>query len=102
MADTFVNPQASGRAPGDQNTYNPTAGADFPPGTPVAQSVSADRTVVPGDASSINGSAITGIAVAPGVFEYEERTFGGASIDAHGTALTDDTLEACRFTAGDT
>src|ERR1700761_7382659 len=28
--------------------------------------------------------------------EYEERIFGGASIDAHGTALTDETLEACR------
>jgi 3-isopropylmalate dehydrogenase len=29
-------------------------------------------------------------------FDYEEHTFGGASIDAHGTALTDDTLAACR------
>ena len=28
-------------------------------------------------------------------FEYEEHVFGGASIDAHGTALTDDTLAAC-------
>jgi 3-isopropylmalate dehydrogenase len=28
--------------------------------------------------------------------EYEEHVFGGASIDAHGTALTDETLEACR------
>jgi 3-isopropylmalate dehydrogenase len=28
--------------------------------------------------------------------EYEERVFGGASIDAHGTALTDDTLTACK------
>ena len=27
--------------------------------------------------------------------DYEERVFGGASIDAHGTALTDETLEAC-------
>jgi 3-isopropylmalate dehydrogenase len=35
-------------------------------------------------------------AVAPGGFEYEEHVFGGASIDAHGTALTDETLEACR------
>jgi 3-isopropylmalate dehydrogenase len=35
-------------------------------------------------------------AVAPGTFEFEERPFGGASIDAHGTALTDETLEACR------
>jgi 3-isopropylmalate dehydrogenase len=35
-------------------------------------------------------------AVAPGRFEYEEHLFGGASIDAHGTALTDETLAACR------
>ena len=35
-------------------------------------------------------------AVAPGRFEYEEHPFGGASIDAHGTALTDETLAACR------
>jgi 3-isopropylmalate dehydrogenase len=28
--------------------------------------------------------------------EYERHVFGGASIDAHGTALTDETLEACR------
>ncbi|HWF49922.1 MAG TPA: 3-isopropylmalate dehydrogenase [Solirubrobacteraceae bacterium] len=28
--------------------------------------------------------------------EYEEHEFGGASIDAHGTALTDETLAACR------
>jgi 3-isopropylmalate dehydrogenase len=34
--------------------------------------------------------------VAPGRFEYEEHLFGGASIDAHGTALTDETLGACR------
>ena len=28
--------------------------------------------------------------------EYDEHPFGGASIDAHGTALTDETLAACR------
>jgi 3-isopropylmalate dehydrogenase len=28
--------------------------------------------------------------------DYEEHIFGGASIDAHGTALTDDTLAACK------
>ncbi|HVS28092.1 MAG TPA: isocitrate/isopropylmalate family dehydrogenase, partial [Solirubrobacteraceae bacterium] len=31
-----------------------------------------------------------------GNFAYEEHVFGGASIDAHGTALTDQTLAACR------
>jgi 3-isopropylmalate dehydrogenase len=31
-----------------------------------------------------------------GDFELEERLVGGASIDAHGTALTDEVLDACR------
>jgi 3-isopropylmalate dehydrogenase len=31
-----------------------------------------------------------------GDFAFAEHTFGGASIDAHGTALTDETLAACR------
>jgi 3-isopropylmalate dehydrogenase len=31
-----------------------------------------------------------------GDFEFEEQVFGGASIDAHGIALTDEVLEACR------
>jgi 3-isopropylmalate dehydrogenase len=35
-------------------------------------------------------------AVAPGQLEFEEHLFGGVSIDAHGTALTDETLSACR------
>jgi 3-isopropylmalate dehydrogenase len=33
---------------------------------------------------------------AVGDFEFEERPIGGASIDAYGTALTDEVLEACR------
>ncbi|HEX8975122.1 MAG TPA: 3-isopropylmalate dehydrogenase [Solirubrobacteraceae bacterium] len=35
-------------------------------------------------------------AVAPGAFDYEEHLFGGAAIDAHGTALTEETLAACQ------
>ena len=31
-----------------------------------------------------------------GEFEFSERVFGGASIDAHGTALTDEVLDDCR------
>ncbi len=31
-----------------------------------------------------------------GEFEFEEHAFGGAAIDAHGTALTGETLAACR------
>jgi 3-isopropylmalate dehydrogenase len=33
---------------------------------------------------------------AVGEFEFEEHLFGGASIDAHGTALTDEVFAACR------
>jgi 3-isopropylmalate dehydrogenase len=35
-------------------------------------------------------------AVVPGQLEYEKHLFGGASIDAHGTALTDEVLATCR------
>jgi 3-isopropylmalate dehydrogenase len=31
-----------------------------------------------------------------GQFSYDERLMGGCSIDEHGTALTDDVLDACR------
>jgi 3-isopropylmalate dehydrogenase len=31
-----------------------------------------------------------------GDFDFEQHLFGGASIDAHGTALTDEVLQACR------
>ncbi len=31
-----------------------------------------------------------------GEFEFDERLMGGCSIDAHGTALTDDVLSVCR------
>ncbi len=31
-----------------------------------------------------------------GEFEFDERLVGGSSIDAHGVALTDEVLEACR------
>ena len=33
---------------------------------------------------------------AVGEFDYDEHLIGGASIDAHGTALTDEVLDACR------
>ena len=33
---------------------------------------------------------------AVGEFDYDEHLVGGASIDAHGTALTDEVLDACR------
>ena len=36
------------------------------------------------------------VLAALGDFELDERLVGGASIDAHGTALTDEVLDACR------
>src|SRR3954463_7922303 len=52
---------------------------------------------LPGDGvgPEIRASAIE-LLDAVGGFDYDERLFGGASIDAHGTALTDAVLEACR------
>jgi 3-isopropylmalate dehydrogenase len=52
---------------------------------------------LPGDGigPEIMASAIE-ILDAVGRFDYDERLFGGVSIDAHGTALTDAVLEACR------
>jgi 3-isopropylmalate dehydrogenase len=52
---------------------------------------------LPGDGigPEIMAPALTVLA-AVGEFEFEEHPFGGASIDAHGTALTDEVLAACR------
>jgi 3-isopropylmalate dehydrogenase len=52
---------------------------------------------LPGDGigPEIMASAVQ-VLDALGDFEYDERLLGGASIDAHGTALTDETLAACK------
>ncbi|MGI8411229.1 MAG: 3-isopropylmalate dehydrogenase [Solirubrobacteraceae bacterium] len=55
--------------------------------------------LLPGDGigPEIIGPAVEVLdAVAPGQLEFETHPFGGASIDAHGTALTDETLQVCR------
>jgi 3-isopropylmalate dehydrogenase len=55
--------------------------------------------LLPGDGigPEITGPAVDVLnAIAPGRFQFEEHIFGGASIDAHGIALTDETLAACR------
>ena len=41
-------------------------------------------------------AAATRVLDAVGDFEYEPHLFGGASIDVHGSALTDATLAACK------
>jgi 3-isopropylmalate dehydrogenase len=54
--------------------------------------------LLPGDGigPEITESAVEVVNAVGAELEYDERPFGGASIDAYGTALTDDTLEACR------
>jgi 3-isopropylmalate dehydrogenase len=54
--------------------------------------------LLPGDGigPEIIAPAVEVLRAAGADFEYEEHVFGGASIDAHGTALTDETLAACR------
>jgi 3-isopropylmalate dehydrogenase len=54
--------------------------------------------LLPGDGigPEIIGPAVEVLGAAGVEFDYEEQLFGGASIDAHGTALTDETLDACR------
>jgi 3-isopropylmalate dehydrogenase len=59
--------------------------------------VTARIAALPGDGI---GPEITDAArrilAALGEFELEDHLVGGASIDVHGTALTDEVLEACR------
>ena len=54
--------------------------------------------LLPGDGigPEIIAPAVEVLRAAGADFDYEEHVFGGASIDAHGTALTDETLAACR------
>src|SRR5215208_2347166 len=54
-------------------------------------------TVLPGDGIGPEiVAAASRVLDAVGVFELSEQAVGGASIDAHGTALTDEVLAACR------
>jgi 3-isopropylmalate dehydrogenase len=59
--------------------------------------VAARIVTLPGDGIGPEIMAPTlDVLRAVGEFEFEEHVFGGASIDAHGSALTDDVLTACR------
>jgi 3-isopropylmalate dehydrogenase len=53
---------------------------------------------LPGDGigPEVLAPALTVLDAVAGDLTYEEHVFGGASIDAHGTALTDDVIAACR------
>jgi 3-isopropylmalate dehydrogenase len=54
--------------------------------------------LLPGDGigPEIIAPAVEVLNAAGAELQFEEHPFGGASIDAHGTALTDETLAACR------
>jgi len=54
--------------------------------------------LLPGDGigPEIIAPAVDVLRAVGAEFDYEEHAFGGAAIDAHGTALTDETLAACR------
>jgi 3-isopropylmalate dehydrogenase len=53
---------------------------------------------LPGDGvgPEVLASALEVLRAVAEDLEYEEHPFGGAAIDGHGTALTDETLAACR------
>src|SRR5437763_972171 len=54
--------------------------------------------LLPGDGigPEIIGPTVDLLGAVGADFDYDEHLVGGASIDAHGTALTDETLEVCR------
>jgi 3-isopropylmalate dehydrogenase len=54
--------------------------------------------LLPGDGigPEIMGPTVEVLRAVGAELDYEECVFGGASIDAHGTALTEETLEACQ------
>jgi 3-isopropylmalate dehydrogenase len=56
---------------------------------------------LPGDGigPEVLASALELLRAVADDLEYEEHPFGGASIDAHGIALTEETLAACRSAA---
>src|SRR3984885_13205295 len=59
----------------------------------------ASRVVLlPGDGigPEIIAPAVEVLSAVGARFDYEEHLFGGVSIDAHGVALTDETLTACK------
>jgi 3-isopropylmalate dehydrogenase len=54
--------------------------------------------VLPGDGigPEITAATLELLSAVDPALEFEQHPFGGASIDAHGTALTDAVLDACR------
>ena len=63
MADVIVGIGGGGKTPGTTNTYSPIAALSFPPGTPVAASVTVAGEVQLAGANGGTFSCPTGIAV---------------------------------------
>jgi 3-isopropylmalate dehydrogenase len=68
------------------------------PSATVSRLMAAKIVLLPGDGigPEIIAPAVQVLDAVGANLDYEEHVFGGASIDAHGTALTDSTLAACR------
>jgi 3-isopropylmalate dehydrogenase len=64
---------------------------DYAPAMPTVVTLPGD-----GIGPEVLASALTVLAEVAPDLDYDEQPFGGASIDAHGTALTDETLAACK------
>jgi 3-isopropylmalate dehydrogenase len=74
-----------------------TGGGRAALGDSVRADMAAHIVTLPGDGIGPEIMAPTlDLLRAVGEFEFEEHLFGGASIDAHGVALTDEVLDACR------
>jgi 3-isopropylmalate dehydrogenase len=60
--------------------------------------MSSKIVLLPGDGigPEITKPTVEVLAAVGADFDYEEHLFGGCSIDAHGVALTDETLAACQ------
>ena len=60
--------------------------------------MAAKVVLLPGDGigPEIIGPAVEVLRAVGAEFDYEAQLFGGASIDEHGVALTDETLAACK------
>src|SRR5262245_43325253 len=98
-------PRPATRTPARARPHPGSAPATRTTSTPCARAI--DNTcgiadppriaLLPGDGI---GPEIVGAArrmlEAIGEFEYSEHEIGGHSIDMHGTALTDEVLDACR------
>jgi 3-isopropylmalate dehydrogenase len=93
----FAPTTSRGHARTTTRSTGPTAPSTAPSPTSATSDVSYKIAVLPGDGIGAEITAPTvEILLSLGDFEFTEHPFGGGSIGAHGTALTDEVLEACK------